>query len=307
MLLHSSFKHLMILTLIGGLMFATAARFPSRSVSAAPASGTLTVNSTADTNTSDSVLTLREALLIARGGTGTGGVNRALTTGEKAQLSGCQFSGTTIIGGINYDNFINYNHHTGIYVAGGSHGNIIGSNTVRNSDDYGVLFDGGNTAYNTITRTAIYSNGLDGIGERNGAGFNVWTEVSISNNGGLGIDKSASNDAQNIVNAPNNFGIDSINRVTGVVHGHADASVLGTIKIELYRVSPDPSGFGEGGVFLGTTTTDVNGNWTITDTSPSAVRGCYTAFVTESQFVIPFSSSEFSANTCRVFLPATRR
>jgi hypothetical protein len=43
----------------------------SRSALAAPTFGTITINSTADTNTSDSVLTLREALLIARGGTGT--------------------------------------------------------------------------------------------------------------------------------------------------------------------------------------------------------------------------------------------
>jgi hypothetical protein len=155
-----------------------------------------------------------------------------------------------------------------------------------------------------LTDNNIYIYGID---ERNSAGFNVWTEVGIHDNGGLGIDKSASYDNQNIVNAPYNFNIDSINRTTGVVHGHADASVLGTVKIELYRVSPDPGGLGEGGVFLGSTTTDGSGNWTITDPSPLAVRGCYTAIVTESQLVIPFSSSEFSANTCRTFLPVTIR
>jgi len=214
---------------------------------------------------------------------------------------------TNTIGGIAADNFIEHNHHTGVYLAGGSRGNIIGSNIVADSDDYGVLLDGNNTAYNTITRTQVYSSGLDGIGERNNATLNVWTEVSIHDNGGLGIDKSASNDGQNIVNAPNNFGIDSINRSTGAVHGHADASVLGTVTVELYRVSPDPSGFGEGGVFIGKVTTDGSGNWTIFDTSPAAVRGCYTAFVTESFFVIPPVSSEFSANTCRVFLPLATR
>ncbi len=210
---------------------------------------------------------------------------------------------TNTIGNNGADNFIDYNHHTGVYLAGGSHGNIIGSNTVRNSGDYGVLLDGGGTVYNTITRTQIFSNRLDGIGERNGAGFNVWSEVGIHDNGGLGIDKDANNDAQNIVNAPNNFGFNSINKLTGVVHGHADASVLGTVIVELYRVAPDPSGFGEGSIFVGKTTTDINGNWTITDPTPAQSAGCYTAFVTESQLVIPFSSSEFSANTCRTFLP----
>jgi hypothetical protein len=207
-------------------------------------------------------------------------------------------------------NFISHNTHTGIYLTAGisaTQHNVIGSNVVSANGDYGVLLDGGNTAYNTITRTQIYQNGLDGIGERKSAGFNVWTEVGISNNGGLGIDNSANNDAQNLVNAPNNFSIDSINRTTGVVHGRADASVAGTVKIELYRVAPDPSGFGEGSIFIGSDITDGSGNWTITDPTPAQSGGCYTAFVTESQIVIPFSSSEFSANTCRVFLPAVQR
>jgi hypothetical protein len=100
---------------------------------------------------------------------------------------------------------------------------------------------------------------------------------------------------------------DSIKRLTGVVQGHADPSVLGTTKIELYRVLPDPSGFGEGWSFVGRATTDAIGDWTITDPTPAQSNGCYTAIVTESFFVIPFSSSEFSANTCRVFLPALQR
>lgn len=60
-----------------------------------------------------------------------------------------------------------HNIHPGVYLNSAAHHNLIGSNTVRNNGDYGVLFDGGNTAYNTISRTLIYQNGLDGIGERN--------------------------------------------------------------------------------------------------------------------------------------------
>ncbi len=75
-----------------------------RSVEASPAAGgTLTVNSTLDTNTSDSVLTLREALLIARGGTGSNGLNRTLSNSEKSLAVGCSTVGTpgdwTITGG----------------------------------------------------------------------------------------------------------------------------------------------------------------------------------------------------------------
>ncbi len=207
------------------------------------------------------------------------------------------------------DNFIDYNYHTGIYVAGGSQANIIASNIVRSNGNYGVLFDGDLTAYNTITRTLIDHNGLDGIGERNGAALNVWSEVGIYANGGLGIDKNLLNspgtgDQDNVVNAPYLF-FDSINRTTGVVQGHAHASIVGTVKIELYRVWPNPSGFGDGWSFIGRTITDGSGDWTIIDPTPELSGGCYTALATESQLVIPFDSSEFSANTCRVFLPTT--
>src|SRR5205085_7595353 len=70
------------------------------------AGGTLTVNSSADNVISDTVLTLREALLIARGGTGgdgvTTGLARKLSVAERAQTSGCTFaslSDNTITGG----------------------------------------------------------------------------------------------------------------------------------------------------------------------------------------------------------------
>ena len=239
--------------------------------------------------------------------TGGGGDYLAIPNGGGLSIIG---SYTNTIGGYigttDVANFIGHNIHTGVYLNSAAHHNLIGSNTVRNNGDYGVLFDGGNTAYNTISRTLIYQNGLDGIGERNTANLNVWTEVSMADNGGLGVDKNASNDGQNIINVPN-IVFDSINKTTGVIQGRTDAVLLGTVKVELYRVAPDPSGYGEGAVFVGKATADSNGNWTITDTSPSAVRGCYTAFVTEAILVIPFFSSEFSANTCRVFLPVAQR
>jgi hypothetical protein len=242
--------------------------------------------------------------------TGGGGNYLAIPNGGGISIVG-SYSNTVggYIGSTDVSNFISHNTHTGVYLTAGispTQHNVIGSNVVSFNGDYGVLLDGGNTAYNTISRTLIYQNGLDGIGERNTANLNVWTEVGISDNGGLGVDKNASNDGQNIINAPN-IVFDSINKTTGVIQGRTDAVLVGTVKVELYRVAPDPSGYGEGAIFVGKATADSNGNWTITDTSPSAVRGCYTAFVTEAVFVIPFFSSEFSANTCRVFLPAVQR
>ena len=86
--------------LVAASLLATAAR----AAHAAPAAGgTLTVNSSADNVISDTVLTLREALLIARGGTGgdgvTTGLGRPLSVAERAQTVGCSFSGTNNITG----------------------------------------------------------------------------------------------------------------------------------------------------------------------------------------------------------------
>jgi hypothetical protein len=67
----------------------------------------------------------------------------------------------------------------------------------------------------------------------------------------------------------------------------------------------DPSGYGEGKTFVGSTDTDGFGTWSITFTG---ANGCFTAFYTAtSAFVKASSSSEFSANTCRMSLPKVAR
>jgi CSLREA domain-containing protein len=72
----------------------------SPAAQAAPqAIGVFTVTSFADTNNSDSVLTLREALLVANGGTGPTGLNRPASAGEQAALGYCQFTAGLITGG----------------------------------------------------------------------------------------------------------------------------------------------------------------------------------------------------------------
>jgi hypothetical protein len=219
---------------------------------------------------------------------------------------------TNTVGGFTLDNYVMFNGGSGIYLNGGTYitnsakHNLIAHNAVISNTGYGIIVDGGisgTTTYNVISRTLIANNGYDGIGERNGATLNTWSEVSISGNGGLGIDKSASSDSTNVVNPPV-LSFSSINKNTGVVSGHAEASPV-SVKVELYRVAPDPSGYGEGWSFVGRATADVSGNWTITDPSPGIANGCYTAFVTRSLplALIPPSSTEFSINTCRTFLP----
>lgn len=67
----------------------------SHNASAAPQyDHRIIVESTADNNTPDTVFTLREALLIAHGGTDNGvGLGRPLTDSEANLLYGCQFTG----------------------------------------------------------------------------------------------------------------------------------------------------------------------------------------------------------------------
>jgi parallel beta-helix repeat protein len=121
-------------------------------------------------------------------------------------------------------NLIRYNNGSGIGVSD-SGPNTISYNGIVGNGKYGVILDGSLTQGNTITGTSITGNGYDGIGEGNGAGANFWNKVSIFGNGGLGIDKGASSDTTNIINAPA-LTIDSVNRSTGVVRGRATGSLL---------------------------------------------------------------------------------
>lgn len=196
-------------------------------------------------------------------------------------------------------NLIQYNAGSGLAVSDSGPNTVLYNHLASNAA-YGLLLDGTATQGTIVSNTTILGNGYDGIGERNGAAANFWNNVSIYGNDGLGIDKEASSNTANVINAPG-LVITSVNRSTGVVQGRASASAFLVItEIELYRVEPDASGYGEGKTYVGRATTDSNGNWQIVDPSPGS--GCYTAF--ESLIVIvPIGSSEFSANTCRVMLP----
>lgn len=81
---------LTLFLLLGGIAIVLTP--PARA--AATAGGTFVVDSTADTNAKDGLLTFREAILLANGGTGPDGLNRALDSNERAQLQGCAFSGS---------------------------------------------------------------------------------------------------------------------------------------------------------------------------------------------------------------------
>ncbi len=205
-----------------------------------------------------------------------------------------------LIGGEDLGNFISMNTQSGIFVVNGAHHNSIRNNAVIFNQKYGVLFDGTATANNVISRTTLYLNGLDGIAERNGAVYNVWTQISTYDNAALGINTQAVDESTHIPHPPT-LSISSTNRATGVISGKADVTtLLFFTKVELYRVAPDASGYGEGRTFVDSSYTDSSGVWSITD---PAFTGCYVAFVTQTS-LLGSSSSEFSRSNCSVFLPS---
>jgi parallel beta-helix repeat protein len=198
------------------------------------------------------------------------------------------------IGDVNKSNYVAYNLGSGVYLAGGAASNSIRTNNVFSNTRHGIVLDGSGTQFNVITGTLVHHNGLDGIAERNSAGINVWTHVSLYDNAGLGIDKDASSDGTNTATGPFPI-ITAMNQATGVISGTASNSAL----IELYRVAPDPSGFGEGKTFVASTISNSSGNWSVTLTPGSL--SCYTAFQIVG-FII-YSSSEFGPGSCLTYLP----
>ncbi|MFN8597862.1 MAG: right-handed parallel beta-helix repeat-containing protein [Anaerolineae bacterium] len=181
---------------------------------------------------------------------------------------------------------------SGIYVTNANANRILGDG-IWNNAYYGIILDGAATTGTYISRTAVFQNGYDGIGERNGATFNVWTEISAYANNGLGIDKQATGDLDNIVTAPT-AKITSVSTVGGITT--LQGTGLNGSLVEVYGVAPDNSGFGEGKTYLGTATIS-SGHWTLNVSSSAASR------FTLIENVLGIASSEFGANTCRVMLP----
>jgi hypothetical protein len=192
--------------------------------------------------------------------------------------------------------------------------NSVLSNTIADNRGDGIDLVGPVTSRNLISGTLIYGNGLDGICETSDASDNVWTHVSMCQDGGLGINKTSncsSGPGQSETIAPPYPVITSVDPATHVVQGTGNASSdcpFHCVTVELYRVFPNPTGFGEGKTFVGAVATDSAGNWSIPD--PAFSGGCYTAFETTFQFVLFGSheySSEFGPDNCRTWLPLARR
>jgi hypothetical protein len=182
----------------------------------------------------------------------------------------------------------------GLYFASGAHDNLINSGHIYSNTGYGALLENAGTQRNVISGTVIYANHYDGLGERSEAGPNIWWHASFYDNGGLGVDRYAADDLLNVVHPPTAT-------ITSVVQAGAMITVSGTSApiayVDVYGIALDSSGYGEGKKYLGSVFTS-SGQWSLLiDASP---RACLTLL----EHVPGSSTSEFSASSCRVFLPA---
>ncbi|MBW8056104.1 MAG: hypothetical protein FVQ76_12480, partial [Nitrospira sp.] len=181
---------------------------------------------------------------------------------------------------------------------GGSSDNwTITNNTIRGNganaagQDAGIGVRGGDNT--TISGNTITGNQDDGIVVLNGNTGNVISQNSIFNNGDLGIDLTntatntgdgvTSNDTgpphdtdtggNNLQNFPVLTSAGS-NGATTTVSGYLNSTAGTTFTLEFFSSSTaDPSGFGEGEVYLGsdTVTTNASGDGTFTTVLPVAV------------------------------------
>jgi hypothetical protein len=217
-------------------------------------------------------------------------------------------------GTVNNNDIFN-NSDAGIHLISSSAFTFV-DNTTHGNGGSGIWLDRFDnvslpTRDNLIFRGAYYQNGEAGISEDSNAGNNTWSQISTYDNAGLGIDK----DDNGVPGATGGIVITSIVQSSGVVtvNGQYNGAVLLDSKyhVELYRLAPDLSGYGEGRTYLGAY--DVTWNlqsdttWHIRD--PRGQAGCYTALLTvQDLFSANSTSYEFAANfgQCRfdVFLPA---
>lgn len=161
---------------------------------------------------------------------------------------------------------------------------------------------------NTIVANTIAHNGRNGVlvwehfSSTTNADHNEITMNSIYNNALLGIDLAddyvTPNDPGDPDSGPNeevNFPV-----ITSAVFSGGQTTISGTVdintnpiaaRIEVFRVSTDPSGYGEGQIFLGSTNPDAAGNWNVS--VPGLVAG---DTVTATTTDMNLNTSEFAQN-----------
>jgi parallel beta-helix repeat protein len=203
----------------------------------------------------------------------------------------------------------NSRHGVSIDGGGAATENTVGGpegdgNTIAFNGEHGISIQ--RASLNLVKRNEIFSNGGDGVAVIEvppfGAVRNTISENAISSNTGLGIDlgddRVTPNDpadgdggANFLQNFPENIQVSADGTtVTGELHSISDRSY--TIEV-FENTSCDPSGFGEGEGWIGSTdmsTAGGNSSFSILLSSPVAAGSIVTATATDADG----NTSEFS-------------
>ncbi len=173
---------------------------------------------------------------------------------------------------------------------------------------YGTWYQGGFATDNIVAVNTIAYNGRNGVlvwesdsnminADRNAINMN-----SIYNNNLLGIDLDDDGVTPNDANDPDFRANEDLNFpvITSAVYSGGQTAIAGTLDIdtdptqatiEIFRASPDPTGYGEGQVYINLTTPVASGNWNITVTGLN-IGDYITATTTDMNF----NTSEFCQN-----------
>jgi len=159
---------------------------------------------------------------------------------------------------------------------------------------------------NTIEHNTIAENGWDGVAvwedgvNSFNADANLITQNSIYDNDSLGIDLQNNGVTPNDVGDPDTGPNEEMNFpvITSAAYSAGGTTINGTLDtpnpntatVEVFQARLDPTGYGEGETYLGSTTPDVAGNWGLTTVS-LAVGDSVTATATDANN----NTSEFSA------------
>jgi hypothetical protein len=174
---------------------------------------------------------------------------------------------------------------------GWAHNNVIGgNNTIAFNGRSGVMIwehsnNSTNADYNIITQNSIYNNGPGAPGY---LGIDLSDDMVTANDGG---------DPDTGPNQELNFPV-----INSAVHLAGNTTISGTIDIdtdptqavvEIFKANPDPTGYGEGQVYLGSATPNGSGlgNWSTTVSGLNP--GDYVTATTTDR---NRNTSEFSSN-----------